>query len=691
MILSLSCLSFIRVSIMSSALRAQRSSPCRERASHTIVTCNSDEKIIAWNKKANSIFGYSGKDAIGKKLSELILPGSFGSGQQLSLNDMIKRAEEAGGNAKPIIKMMRHSDGRPIPVEMLVSIIAPDLFIVVIIDITSKVGTEEAVQNTQDAVNNILKTALKPHALKTQLESILDCILSIKALQLLPIGGILLANRDMDSLVLVAEQGFSNEQKNACKDVAFGLCHCGRAATTREIQFVDCITGTHQNVHNDTRPHGHYCLPIIKETRLLGVICLYVAEGHIQSRKEEDLLVAISNIVAGIIDSRKVNEQLMRSVNNLKLTVMELEDEKKFSESVIRGLNHGLIVTDLNFVVLKSNSMARLILEPFCKTLDEKPIDDIFGIEAAEQIISSSGYTPAGAALLQQDIALTTKDGVEKIINFSIVPREDMSARQVGFIISFSDMTELTYVRKEMEKMNRLSTVAEIASAVAHEVRNPLAGIKIMAQSIQENPDNVEELMECSSRITNQVDRLNQLLTEFFTYARPVTPKRKPISINRILAEVKPLILNKLMKKNIRLVENYPDEIFSIMADPNQLQQVFLNLFLNSIDAIGEDGEVEVEIGKPDPLLLQECKRTHPTILQEGDCLQVLFSDNGIGINPAIAEKIFEPFFTTKKTGAGLGLSIVYRIMTENKAAIFVGSKISKGTTFTMFFEILPE
>lgn len=676
---------------MTSALKTQKSPHNRKHGSHTIVNCASDEKIITWNKKAENIFGYSGKDAIGKKLFELILPGSAGSGRQSLLNEMIEGDDASGADTKPIIQTARHCDGHPIPVEILVSTIAHDIFIVVIFDLTTKIEAEEAIQNahvTQDVVHNILKIVLQPHDLKTQLEHILDYILTIKSLQLLPIAGISLTNHKLDTLDLVADCGFSQERKKHCQGVTFGVCHCGRAALSQEIQFVDSITEHDEVTPDDMEPHGHFCVPIVKDTRLLGVICMYVTEGHIQSRKDKDLLEAISNIVAGVIDSQMVKEQLIESVKNLEVTVLALEDEKKFSESVIRGLNHGLIVADLNFIVLQSNAMARQILEPFSRILNNKSIDDIFGFDAAEKIISSAGYSPSAANLLKQDITLTSEDGVEKIIDFSIVPREDISSRQVGYIISFSDMTELTYVRKEMEKMNRLSTVAEIASAVAHEVRNPLAGIKIMAQSIQEHPDDVEEQMECSRRITNQVDRLNELLSEFFTYARPVTPKRTSTSIDTILTETKPLIINKLMKKNIRLVESFPDKTSSITADPNQMQQVFLNLFLNSIDAIGENGEVQIEIGEPDPLLLKEYKRKNPTILQGSDYIQVLFSDNGCGMDPEAADKIFEPFFTTKTTGTGLGLSIVYRILTENKAAILVGSEKNKGTTFTMFFEI---
>ncbi len=673
---------------MSSALKSQTSLHSREHGCHAIITCSSHGKIKTWNKNAENIFGYGDEEAVGKNLFELIQPGALDSSQQTSLQKIIASGEEAGGDANPVVKMVHHCNGHLIPVEILVSTIAPDVLIVVIFDLTSKVRPEWAVQDAQDAINDLLKTALEPHDLKKQLKYILDCILTIKTLQLLPVGGILLACQDKKELTLATEYGFSTEQKKACKLVDFGLYHCGRAASTRKIHFVDCITDKNDIIFNEMRPHGHYCIPIVKETRLLGIICLYVAHGYIRNRKSEDLLVAISNIVAGIIDSRRVNDQLLGSINSLEQTVMELEDEKKFSESVIRGLNHGLIVTDLNFVVLKSNSMAEIILAPFSQTLHRKTINDIFGFEAAEKIISSVGRNPSAANLLQQDITLTAKDdGIEKIINFSIVPREDMSSKQVGYIISFSDMTELTYIRKEMERMNRLATVAEIASAVAHEVRNPLAGIKIMAQSIQEHPDNVEELMECSSRISKQVDRLNQLLTDFFTYARPVTPRRIPTTIESILADIKPLLTNKLLKKNISLSENFPATPYHIKVDPNQLQQVFLNLFLNSIDAIGENGEIVIEIGPSDTTLLKRFRQKHPTVLEGNKYIQVLFADNGKGIPSDEIENIFEPFFTTKKNGVGLGLSIVYRILTENKAAILVESKKGKGTAFTMFFE----
>ena len=237
-----------------------------------------------------------------------------------------------------------------------------------------------------------------------------------------------------------------------------------------------------------------------------------------------------------------------------------------------------------------------------------------------------------------------------------------------------------------MEKMNRLSTVAEIASAVAHEVRNPLAGIKIMAQSIEEDSSTTDDQYECATRITRQVDRLNELLSEFFSYARPVVPKKRITSLIEIFSETKPLIHNKLEKNSIMLDESYQDELPPIIADPNQVQQVFLNLMLNAIDAIKQHGKITIIAQELSKSQLATAKKKLPGLLTEAKYIRVTFSDNGTGMNPETADKVFEPFFTTKTTGSGLGMSIVYRTLKENDAAITLQSAEGKGTTFTMYF-----
>lgn len=431
-------------------------------------------------------------------------------------------------------------------------------------------------------------------------------------------------------------------------------------------------------------PHGHLCLPIFRDSLLIGIVCLYVTEGYLHSREEEQLLKTICHILGGIIETEEMDAQLLNLVKDLRISIVSLRDEKKFSDSIIQGLNHGLLVIDLEGTILKSNAVARSILQPFALTLEGQSLSTIIGMEAATQITCNSS-----SEHLENELCLTASSGEKKIISYTTVTRDDAKGRQVGRIISFTDISEIKYVRKEMEKMNRMSTVAEIAAAVAHEVRNPLAGIKIMAQSIEEQSVSRDEQSECSKRIVRQVDRLNDLLTDFFSYARPTLPKTRPISIIDILSETRHLITNKLLSKHIIFKERHEQTLPLIMADPNQIQQVFLNLFLNAIDAIKQGGTIEVTtrlIGTSD---LLQYKRKHPGLLTGSQYVLLHFSDNGAGMSPETAEKVFEPFFTTKTTGSGLGLSIVYRTLKENDAVIVVDSTEGKGTTFTIFFRTL--
>ena len=234
-------------------------------------------------------------------------------------------------------------------------------------------------------------------------------------------------------------------------------------------------------------------------------------------------------------------------------------------------------------VAVEPVTVGGAIMKSYVPSLTGKNLIELLGQKAAGLLLD---INHAASSDIEHELTITAPNGDQKIIGYSVVAREDATGHQVGRIISINDLSELKYVRKEMEKMNRLATIAEIASAVAHEVRNPLAGIKIMAQSIEGQSVSKEEQNECLRRIVRQVDRLNSLLTEFFSYARPATAQVRKMSLQEIISETRPLIANKLMKSHIIFRENHQENLPSIIADPNQVQQVLLNLFLNAIDAI---------------------------------------------------------------------------------------------------------
>lgn len=528
----------------------------------------------------------------------------------------------------------------------------------------------------------ILRTALEPLPLKSKVTKIFSSLASFPHLGLSERAALFVVNQDNDALELLITGGFDGNESLPCKHIAFGTCHCGKTAVTGQTAFFS----TAPPLAAKTIPFpfsGLYCAPIVKDSHSLGILACYAAPGHRTSPAMVELFAAVANIFAVIIESQQMDQQLIQLVNDLRNSIINLREEKKFSESIIQGLNHGLIVADPDGSIRKSNSVAQAIFKPFTAVLDGRHLADFLGDSAAAELLRVS---PSGSGHLEKELTLITPHREKKIIGYSNVPREDARGNKVGVIISLSDISELKYVRKEMEKMNRLSTIAEIASAVAHEVRNPLAGIKIMAQSIEEEAKDNSEQLECSRRIIRQVDRLNELLSDFFSYARPAEPNKRPTSLPSIIAETMPLINNRLTKNHITCSEEISAKLPRIIADAHQVQQVFLNLFLNAIDAIKVRGQIEIFASPLTPSMAKFYKKLYPALLGKGPYVIVRFTDNGSGMPPHVAEQVFDPFFTTKTSGAGLGLSIVYRTLKENDAEIVLDSKEGRGTTFTMFF-----
>jgi len=535
----------------------------------------------------------------------------------------------------------------------------------------------------QNILIDILGTALEPLPFKAKITRILDYLLSLGHLHLGTKAAFFIVNQDSDTLDLLISRGFPIAETLACKTTRFGVCHCGQAGKTGKVSFFNTLPTLHNDPQGPVPYAGNYGVPIIKDSQVLGVFTIYVTTGHKHSLAVEQLFEAIANIFAVIIESQQMDQQLIQLVNDLRSSIIDLREEKKFSESIIQGLNHGLIVADLDGKIRKSNSVAQSIFKPFSKQLDGEYLADFLGESASTELLTT---IPSESGQMEKELIFVTPTREKKIIGYSNVPREDARGNKVGVIISLSDISEIKYVRKEMEKMNRLSTVAEIASAVAHEVRNPLAGIKIMAQSIEEEAKDNSEQLECSQRIIRQVDRLNELLSDFFSYARPAEPNKRPTSLSSIVAETMPLINSRLSKNHITLAQNISDQLPRIVADPHQVQQVFLNLFLNSIDAIKEQGHIEIYASFLTPSMLKYYKKRYPVLLGMHNYVILRFTDNGTGMPPHVAEQVFEPFFTTKTSGAGLGLAIVYRTLKENDAEIVLESKEGKSTTFTIFF-----
>jgi len=258
-----------------------------------------------------------------------------------------------------------------------------------------------------------------------------------------------------------------------------------------------------------------------------------------------------------------------------------------------------------------------------------------------------------------------------------------------AFFTTRAMMKEL--VRMEREKAvsdemvmqsSKMAALGKMAAGIAHEINNPLAVISEKAGWIKDllgmedvtASQNLQELADAVSKIEYHVVRAKTVTQRLLGFARRMEPMTERININEILAESIEFLKNEARYRNIELQANYAPDLPLTTTDPTQLQQVFLNIINNGIDAIGKDGQIIINT--------RELAQSHE--------LSIEISDNGPGMSKDVLQKIFDPFFTTKEVGkgTGLGLSISYSIIEELGGRIMVASEAGKATTFTIYLPV---
>jgi PAS domain S-box-containing protein len=209
-------------------------------------------------------------------------------------------------------------------------------------DITELKQAEEANKRNlqiQNVLNSLLKVSLEDTPLEELLLKALDIILSVPFLPLMPKGGIFLIEDEPDLLILTANRGFSVPIQEICARVPLGRCLCGRAAASKQIQFADCLDERHENRYDGMTNHGHYNVPILSMGKVLGVLVLYLHEGHQQERSEIEFLQAVVDTLAGIIERKKIEDELKKYSEKLEDKIKERTHELQGAKEAADAAN----------------------------------------------------------------------------------------------------------------------------------------------------------------------------------------------------------------------------------------------------------------------------------------------------------------------------------------------------------------
>ncbi len=255
-------------------------------------------------------------------------------------------------------------------------------------------------------------------------------------------------------------------------------------------------------------------------------------------------------------------------------------------------------------------------------------------------------------------------------VNTSIIKDNEGNPKKV--ITAWTDITEKKNLEEHIKRQEHINKMGELASTVAHEIRNPLNAINVIVQRIRKEfqpRDENDEYQQLMKTVRSEINRINQIVTSFLKFAKPLQIKMKKVRFKDFVDEIILLIENQVIVKKLNFINKGVDDAV-LNLDEQQMKQVFLNLFQNSIDATKPRGEISFS-GK----------------VRNNDYI-ITISDTGCGIPEDILPKIFDLYYSTKPNGTGLGLSIVHQIITQHNGVIDARSEFNKGTTFEIKLKI---
>lgn len=547
-------------------------------------------------------------------------------------------------------------------------------------DITERKKAEEEIRKSYDiqtVINSLLRLSLENIPLEEILGDALDLILSLPWLAFESRGGIFLIEDEPNLLIMKAQKGLSPPIQETCKKVPLGRCICGRAALSRKIQFSSGLNEFHEISYEGMTPHGHYCVPILSADKLLGVINVYIREGHPYDPKEEEFLVAVANTLAGIIIRKQTEEALIKAVQQWKTTFDSISDF--------------VSLLDFHGRILRCNkAMKDFLGKPFHEILHRSCWELILG---TSEPMENSPFLKMKETLQHETTLISLKD---HWFNVSVDPIVDQSGSLIGAVSIFSDITEQKKAEERMKSLQeqllqsqKMEAIGQLAGGVAHDFNNLLTVINGYSDLILEELDEKSRFFQDMKEIKKASEHAASLTRQLLAFSRRQLLQPKIIDINSLIQNIEKMLW-RMIGEDIQMETFLSEGLGRVKADPGQIEQVIFNLVINARDAMPRGGRLIIKTQNVE--LDDTYARSHIDALP-GRYVMISISDNGVGMSKEVMDHIFEPFFTTKEKGkgTGLGLSTVYGIIKQSDGNIWVNSEPGKGTIFKIYLPQLEK
>ena len=347
----------------------------------------------------------------------------------------------------------------------------------------------------------------------------------------------------------------------------------------------------------------------------------------------------------------------------------------RFYRDLVWNLRNGVLAVTRDGRIAVMNEVAYRIfgLEPHASDIGRPYAEVLADLPDVTRIIAGAfelSHLPNRAELRLKR--------TNKVIGYTLSQVLDAAGEITGATLFFKDLTRVEQIEERERLRDRLAALGEMAAAIAHEVKNPLAGIEVMAGLLKRQLAGNEDALSILSDIIKEAKMANAIVIEVLDFVRPIRLQVEYIAISDVLRDAVAMADSHPRRGDAGVTLSVPEDLPYLQGDPHQLRQIFTNLLTNAFEAMDGRGRVTIavtQIAAEDEVAIGSGVKAVPMI-------QVEVADDGPGVPPDVMDKMFSPFFTTKPQGSGLGLAIVRKIVDAHDGRIDVSSRPHGGVRF---------
>lgn len=421
--------------------------------------------------------------------------------------------------------------------------------------------------------------------------------------------------------------------------------------TSLESAYVAILSGVRSQLY----------VPLVSNKRILGVIRVDRNSKKQFSSDDQEVLAIFAGHASALVENALLYEQIL--------------EQRNLAQNILESAPNGILTIDKNSVLQMINRKAEQLLKVKRRNVLDRNISTFLPDKMIEMVSDAIGY---GKDYRYDEITMNSKSGTPLIYGATSAILYGAQGNINGAIITIQDLTQIKKTESMLWRTEKLSSLGQMSASIAHEIRNPLASINFNVQLLSKKISCDSYTRQILDDTLEGINRIKSVVQRTLDYTRELNTSLRCERIDHVLEDAVALVQHKLKERSIVLYMSFSQDVPPLLIDSHQLQQVFVNLLLNAVEAISGGGTITIR-GK------KEYDADYGNMARG---FLITIEDSGVGIVPNNLKKIFDPFFTTKQEGTGLGLSIVHKILEQHKATIDVKSFHNKGTIFSLRFPL---